>query len=177
MAISPPVRIAASTIAVLVLAAGAARAESITRLRIESTYLRAVVADVRERSPTLRRLMTQVDESNVIAYLICERFAGGTLRGRTFLTSGNHDARYVRVHVDCMLPRIDLVAIVGHELQHVAEIAVTDAVVDGRSFGALYKIIGFPTGGFRLWEQFETMAAVRAGERVRQEYAGRTIAH
>ena len=169
-------RFAAPAISVFLLAAHAAGAADIERIRIESTYLRPVVADAAAHSETFRRLVDEIQRSNVIVYVTCEHFRSATLRGRTRLLSGSHDVRYVRVDVDCMQTTIDVITIVGHELRHVAEIAAA-AVVDQRSFLALYKTLGFSTCSVLPAAQFETMEAERAGERVRREYAERSRAH
>lgn len=171
------VRRVAATLGVFIAAAGTARADRIERVRAAPAYLQSVIANASERSPLLRNLIQRIDESNLIVHVTCEQFRDVTLRGRTVLVWGNHDVRYVRVQVDCILPIVDLVAILGHELQHVAEIAAADTVVDARSFVALYKSIGFPSCGSWLSEQYETEEAKRAGERVRFEYARKAAAH
>jgi hypothetical protein len=159
------------------LAAPSARADGLVRVRVESPYLRSLVARATDRSAKLRGLIGQIEGTNVIVHLVCERFSRSTLRGRTLLGMANQHVRYVRVQVDCMLQERELVAIVGHELQHVAEIAAAAEVVDGRSLSALYRAIGFPTCGFGQSEQFETGNAIRVGERVREEFSRSAAAH
>lgn len=148
---------------------GESMAQSVPRIRVESRRLRTELAHVVDRSPTLREIVGQIEQSNVIAYVMCEHFTSITLEGRTAWESAGPDARYVRVSIDCMLPRQRLVAILGHELQHVAEIAAATDVVDSRSFARLFRKIGYSCGGSSQ-ERFETAKALHAGERVRQEY-------
>src|SRR5438309_688025 len=126
-------RFAASTIAMLMLVAHSAGAADVERVRIESTYLQGVVARAAAHSQTLRDLIDDIQHSNVIAYVACEHFLSVTLRGRTRFVSGGQDVRYVRDEVDCMQTPIDVIAIVGHELRHVAEIADVTMVIDDRS--------------------------------------------
>jgi hypothetical protein len=142
--------------------------QDVPRIRVETRQVRAVLASAIDRSPTLHALVKQIERSNVIVYVTCERFKTVTLQGRTAWGSASADARYVRVQIDCMLVNQDLVAILGHELQHVAEIAAAPDVVDVRSFARLFKAIGYPTCRD---EQFETDSAINAGERVRTEYS------
>ena len=144
--------------------------QSVPRIRVESRRLRTELAHVIDRSPTLREIVGQIEQSNVIAYVMCEHFASVTLEGRTAWASAGPEARYVRVQIDCMLPKQRLVAILGHELQHVAEIAAAPDVVDTRTFARLFRSIGYSCGG-RSSERFETEKALNAGERVRQEYS------
>ena len=144
-------------------------AQSVPRIRVESGRLRTELAHVIDRSPTLRGIVGQIEQSDVIVHVTCEHFVSVTLEGRTVWGSAGPDVRYVRVQIDCMLPDQRLVTILGHELQHVAEIAAAPDVVDTRSFTRLFKTIGFSCR-VRWPEQFETAQALAAGERVRQEY-------
>ena len=165
--------IAVCTFAVLLALSNHAHAESmpqsVPRIRVESRRLRTELAHTIDRSPTLRAIVRQIEQSNVIVYVTCERFVSVTLEGRTAWASASPDARYVRVQIDCMLAQQRLVAILGHELQHVAEIAAARDVVDTRSFARLFKSIGYSCGGMSP-EEFETARALDAGERVRQEF-------
>jgi hypothetical protein len=141
----------------------------VPRIRVESRNLRTQLAHVIDRSPTLRTIVKQIEESDVIVYVTCERFASVMLEGRTAWSSASAEARYVRVQIDCMLAQQRLIAILGHELQHVAEIASARDVVDEQSFARLFKSIGYSCGV--TWpEAFETDQAIDAGERVRREY-------
>jgi hypothetical protein len=161
------IRIVVCTILVLLAAALRSQAEDLQRIRTTSRYLQTVLFNATEKSPTLQSIVQRIAASNVIVYLTCERFASSTLSGRTIWAEANREARYLRVQVDCMLPSPQFVAILGHELQHVAEVADTQDVVDSRSFTKLFQAIGYVT--CHAAEQFETNGAVKAGERVRQE--------
>ena len=160
--------LAVSMIGFLLAPATRSDADEMKRIRTDSTYLRTVVAEAAVRSPTLRALVRQIEESDVIVHVTCEHLNSAMLEGRTMWVSATPSARYLRVQVECMLTRTALVAILGHELQHVAEIAAAVDVVDRRSFARLFNTIGFSTCGFA--EQYETSGAMRAGERVRQEF-------
>jgi len=164
-------RIVVCTFGLLVVNANQSHAESLIRIRTESPYLQSVLSEAGSRSPTLRGLARKIDASNVIAYVTCGSFSSRLLAGRTFLGQTSDKARYVRVQVDCMLPRMNLIAILGHELQHVAEIAAAADVVDSQSFARLFRTIGYLTcAGQSSPEKFETDGALEAGERVREDY-------
>lgn len=161
--------IAVCTATILVAASSPSRAESLRRIRATSPYVNAVLGDATEKSPTLQSIIKRIAESNVIVYVTCQRFVSVILNGRTIWADGNSEARYLRVQVDCFLPRAHLVAILGHELQHVAEVADAPQVVDSLSFAKLFQTIGYITCTSRAAEQFETDRAIAAGERVRQD--------
>jgi hypothetical protein len=128
----------------------------------------AVLAEGKQYSPTLSVLVDRIDASNVIVHVECARFNNLTLQGRTLLVVAAHETRYVRVQVDCLLMRRELIAIIGHELEHAAEIAAAPEVVDEPSFGRLLHKIGFSMC-CSTQEQYETRAALDAGDRVSNE--------
>jgi hypothetical protein len=167
------IRVVVCTFVVLLATTSRSHAESIQRIRMTSSLIRDVLAGASEKSPTLRSIVQRVAESNVIVHLTCEQFTTAMINGRTIWVEANRDARYLRVQVDCMLPRADLVAILGHELQHVAEVADRPEVNDSRSFVKLFQTIGFSTCGNGAMEQFETDDATAAGRRVRDEFLHR----
>src|SRR5437870_476100 len=160
--------LAASMFGFVLLSAARSHADDMKRIRTDSTYLQTVVADAADRSPTLRAIVQQINASNVIVHVTCEHLNSSMLQGRTMWVSSVAGVRYLRVQVECMLTRPELVAILGHELQHVAEIAAAADVVDRRSFARLFNTIGFSTCHFP--EPYETPGALRAGDRVRQEF-------
>jgi hypothetical protein len=67
-----------------------------------------------------------------------------------------------------MLTRL---AILGHELQHAAEIADSADAVDDQSVEQLYQRIGFQMS--ESARQFDTAAARQMGERVLEELRSR----
>jgi len=151
------------------LAAFALAFSTYTHIRSDA-YLQTVLDQTARRSPLLTAIVRTIDASDVIVHVTCEHFATSDLEGRTAWLSANPNARYLRVQIDCLLSRPRLVAILAHELQHVAEVAVAADVVDQRSFARHFRRIGYSTcyGGTR--EQFETDAALRAGARVLREF-------
>jgi len=137
-------------------------------VRAESTYIRVVLAEGVQYSPTFSTLVERIDASNVIVHVECARLNSLALQGRTLFVAATREVRYVRVQINCPLATRELTAIVGHELQHAAEIAAAPEVVDERSFGRLLQRIGFS----KCWcaeEQYETTAAIDAGARVGDE--------
>ena len=158
------------TLVLVTVCSNRARAGEFERIRVESAVLHSVMAKTLDRSATFRRLVEQVEQSDVIVYLTCERFDVSTLSGRTALTAAQPGVRYLRVQIDCQQRDQPLAAILAHELQHVVEIASAASVVDRRSFARLFSEIGFAICRSASSEQYETMAALHAGERVRREW-------
>lgn len=155
-------------ICALCLVPGRPHADERSRVRTESAYLHAVLAEATERSSTVSTLIDRIQTSNVIAHLECGHFTSLTLQGRTIFVLAKSDVRFVRVQINCGLARPDLMAIIGHELQHVAEIAGAPDVVDQPSFVRLLRAIGFARNGTPQ-EEYETEAALQAKERVSRE--------
>jgi hypothetical protein len=161
----------ASLLALLAVAPLSAQTETdVPRLRPQGSLLRHVVSTAFARSATFRALVDRIEHSDVIVHLTCEAFSRPSLRGRTALVSSSPSVRYLRIQVRCQEQTQPLVAIVAHELQHVAEIAATPRVIDDRSFATLFRAIGFATGGPFGCEQFETSDALDMEARVRAEW-------
>jgi len=160
---------ALTALALLTICSNPVRAEDYEHIRPEAPMLKTAIATALEGSPTFRSIAERIDGSDVIVHMTCGYFKSATMAGRTMLSSVGPDVRYVRVQILCDQSPNALLAIVAHELQHVAEIASARAVVDDSSFGRLYRKIGFPTCLSPETNQFETAAAVEAGRRVRAE--------
>ena len=77
--------------------------------------------------------------------------------------------RYLHLVLESRLIGEHAVALLGHELQHVVEVAGAPWVVDRQSFARLYRSIGQACDG--PGERYDTEDAVLAGRRVWQELA------
>jgi hypothetical protein len=119
-------------------------------------------------SATLRELMVHINASDVVVYLVARRALSPTVAAHVSFISKAGGRRYLYVAVDPRYSGCQLVALLGHELQHVVEIADEPSVFDQRSLAVFYRRIGFSTGG---WEndRFESQRAVDAGYRVMRE--------
>jgi hypothetical protein len=124
-----------------------------------------MIEDVTRRSPTLRRLVADLQESDLIVYVdVSPHLPDADRGGLQFVcTRGIH--RYLRVSVRPRLGPREFLATVAHELQHALEVAAHRDVVDGPSMAALYDRIGrrSPNG-------FETEAAVNVSHLVCDEF-------
>ncbi len=160
---------ALAALALFTIGSNRVRADGFEHIRPQSSLLRTAIATAFDSSPTFRSIVERIEGSHVIAHVTCGYFRSSLMAGRTMLAAAGPDVRYVRVQILCDQSLSALVAIVAHELQHVAEIASAPAVIDDSSFGRLYRKIGFPTCLSPEADQFETPAAVEAGQRVRTE--------
>ena len=133
-------------------------------------YADAVIAAAIARgldAPLFAELLASIERSDVIVYL--ER---GTCRGRgtgmtEFLTAAG-DVRYARITLNIGRLGDAEVALVGHELQHVVELAKAASVRDIRAYRELYESIGYPTAG-RASASFETDAAQKTAWRILEQ--------
>jgi hypothetical protein len=123
--------------------------------------LMALAADV---SPTFRDIVSRIEASDVVAYVSSRPLMARNVSGQSSIISAAAGRRYVRVVVDSRVTGAPLVGLLGHELQHVSEIAREPSVVDNRSLRALYQRIGF--GSWTSHDAFESADAVAAGRRV-----------
>lgn len=128
---------------------------------------REALRTVREgmrRSPTFRRLVEAIEGSDVLVYIepTHEMPPGADAFMRWF--GANVLFRAVRIGVRIPVSTDRFLALLGHEMQHVTEVAAEPMVRDDRSLDALYRRIGFDSGA-----GWETRAARATGELVLQE--------
>jgi hypothetical protein len=124
-----------------------------------------LIAQGMAQSPTFRRLVNQIERSNVIVYVDLRpdmrESIGGSLR---FLAkSATH--RFLRVQVNRADTPLWRVALLGHELQHAVEVAEAGDIASSDDMRTLYHRIGVRTGP----DAYDSMAAREAGYTVRDE--------
>jgi hypothetical protein len=137
------------------------------RLRTTDTRMRQVIDDGMVTSGSFRALVEQLEQSDVVVYVQCERQAQTRVAGRLTFVSAAGGLRYVLVRLARLNSRPQQIAILAHELQHAIEIAGTPAIVDEDSLAQEYFRLGHlsraPTA---TGVSFDTMAAIEMGERV-----------
>ena len=133
------------------------------------------VKEGRERSPTFRKLVEELEASDWIVFVqggSC-RLAGVT--GCLLHQVGSYDAlRYLRVVVSEPFGSDDeTIATVGHELQHAVEVVRAPGISDAGDIRQLYRRIGYVSIRRRvagqIGEVYETGNAIRAGATVLRE--------
>ena len=137
------------------------------RVRPIGADAHSLLQDARSRSATVRTLLDRLDRSDVIVYLQRGVFERPEVRGRTSLITAVPDARLLRVIVRNALADDRGIEMLGHELQHVDEIAQEPRIRNEATLRQYLNVIGFECGTGR----FETEAAIRVERRIRTELA------
>jgi hypothetical protein len=141
------------------------------RVRPTSALGRTVIDAGLARSTTFRRLVQRLESSDVIVYVQMRPNMPSDLGGLLEFMGRAGPNRYLRVTVSSLHHQSVLVALLGHELQHAAEVADAPDVQSPGAFAAFYRRIGVPTGVGR----YDSLAAQAAGRTVRAELRGRPI--
>jgi hypothetical protein len=124
----------------------------------------ATLALAIERSALVRGLVAEIESSNVIVHIQFAWELPGGIGGMTRFVTSRGGYRYVRIVLSNRLKGNDRVAILGHELQHAVEIALSDAN-DRDGIKRLLEATGYQ------WAEqfFETHSAWRAEQAIRRE--------
>ena len=124
-----------------------------------------LIATGMDRSATFRQLVRRIERSDVIVYVEARRGlrdgVGGSMR---FLARSATD-RFVRIQLNADCSNHTLVALLGHELQHVVEVADHAEVQSPGDLRDFYRRTGVRTGP----DTFDSDAARRVGYLVRSE--------
>lgn len=156
-----PVVLALLLVSVLVLPTGART----PRVRPLSNHVVELVRQATARSPTVARLLAAVEASDVILQ-IDVRYEVTVPRAMTHLVASGAGVRYVRTVINRMQSPWQQIELLGHELQHVVEIATDTAVVDQETMRARFELLGWREG---RWGSFETTEAISVEQQVRRE--------
>src|SRR5262245_18128637 len=137
-------------------------------VRIANDQLRAMMTAGVEVSPTLRDIVQRIESSDVIAYVDTHLLTSSGVAAQSQFVNVTSGRRYLRVIIDSRFNGAVLVGLLGHELQHVLEIAGEPSVDDAPSLARFYRRVGFrsPAGGTN---RFESAAAIATGRRVMQD--------
>jgi hypothetical protein len=147
---------------------GHAQGMTTGRVRSEHQVIAAAITDAAEHSATFRSMVESIGATDVIVYVREGRCTLG-LRACLAAVQKTPAVRFVFVNVDTKRAvGCELMASIGHELQHALEVAQNPRVVDNDTLAHFYMHLG-PTGS----DRFETAAAVRAGLLVGQEVRAR----
>ena len=134
------------------------------RVRCLDTESRQLVEKVSAQSPTVRRMLARLEASDLITYIqITPSFQ--RLRATTRIIGTVPEARFVLVTIVSMTSETDRIQLIGHELQHVLELAEAPTVRDEAGMVEMYERIGWRESS----RAYETAAAVDAGRTVKLE--------
>ena len=143
-------------------------AQPLIRVRGADPIVTGMIAEAAQSSPTFRRLVAAIDQTDGLVYAIRGRCRDGIRACLPHALTIAGTNRLLTVVIDHRLLGIEAEAILGHELQHALEILSDPTVTTGAAIYRFYD--GHAT---RLGNRFETAAAVEAGVAVRVELTRR----
>ena len=141
-------------------------------VRSTESWVLALLDQGAAESPTLERLLAQLQQTDTIVYVQPGICAFGHFRAcLPNFVARSGSVRYLRIVFDPHQARgPQLIALIGHELQHAVEIARAPAVHDADGMGRLFRKIGIsPACPKALPDCFETDAARLAGDSILEE--------
>jgi hypothetical protein len=141
----------------------------IPHLRPETSGLRSLTTRAAERSPIVRELIDQLDQSSVIVYLRHRVFGPVAVDGQIGLLSASSTHRFLVIELGCDRSELTQMATLAHELHHALEIAGEPSVVDIPSLMRFYRRVGSALQPIGIKMTFETQGAADTGARVRHE--------
>ena len=142
----------------------AAQSPALPRVRSTHAYIRAMIDEATTRSATLRRLVAAISDTNGIVY-VEQGDCGHSVRAcLTLSVTPAGDYRFLRVLVDARQPDWEVMASIGHELQHALEVLREPGLTTSEAI-----FLFFVREGVTMGESFETPEAIRAGNAVRNE--------
>ncbi|MBI4264084.1 MAG: hypothetical protein HY657_06900 [Acidobacteria bacterium] len=155
------------------LAAAPARAGELRdfehHVRTTDLYLRELIRDAVDTSPTFRALVARLQRSDVIVYVSRE----GTLPsvdGQLTFRVASGGVRYLAIRLAWNRTPRRHVASLAHELQHAVEIADAPWVVDEATLEREYARMGDHGPEYGTVKTFETKAAIQAGRQAWRDY-------
>jgi len=146
--------------------------DALDHIRSEERWIRNAIQRGITRSPTFRRLVTTLNQSDLIVYIVHRTIARDHLGAYTVhdvMVRG--DYRYVRIVIARQAGDVLTLGVIAHELQHAIEIAEAPDV--GRTT-AVKEFFARINGGDCLAGQcYETTAALDVQKIVMNELQGR----
>jgi hypothetical protein len=144
---------------------------SFTHVRSTEAPLRGALELGAAHSELFQALVDRLNASDVVVHVLYDDRPWPGVAGHLTFAASAGGVRYLRIAVRRRLSGCDLVAILGHELQHAVEIADERSVVDQPTMAAFYATAGERRNGDGR-PTFDTAAAIAAGDRVRREFLG-----
>jgi hypothetical protein len=137
-------------------------------VRTTDPYVRVLMKAGAARSATLRKLLTQLEDSDVVAYVRIDTTLPGQLAGRTWFVAAAAGIRYVEIAIRPTGQALSTAAMLAHELAHAFEVASDPAIVDPQSMAERFLSTGIVRlGGTRT--RVDTDFARASGASVERE--------
>jgi hypothetical protein len=134
------------------------------RVRSSHPYIRAMIGEASQRSATFRGLVEAIEKTDGIVYVEQGECGHRVTACLTMSIAAAAEFRFLRVLVDARQPDWDVMASIGHELRHALEVLSEAALKSTESI-----ILYYFREGMTMGDTFETSAAIRAGDAVKNE--------
>jgi hypothetical protein len=134
------------------------------RVRSASPRVMGIIIEAAAQSKTFRGLVDQIGTTDGFVYVAEGPCGHGVHACLLFTITMAGKNRVLWIHVDPNKPDRDLMASIGHELQHAVEVLSNRTIRSDRAMYMLYFERCHRCGG-----AIETYAAIQAGSAVREE--------
>jgi hypothetical protein len=163
---------AAVTLALATAANAASPLADVVRIRPLDAQAAAVFAEAQQKSATVRELVSAIRGGDVVAYIqVVPSIEGNPDSGLRFV-GGSKVMRFVLIQIaECKAPCREIERL-GHELQHVTEVARSSWVTDDSQMQRMLMITGWKDS--TAARGYETAAAGQVERMVRREVRGVT---
>jgi len=125
--------------------------------------MQAVIEEGCRRSPSFAGLVRDVERSDFVVYVEAVTTLRNGMKGALLHGTGG---KYLRIHMKLDLPPDQQIAVLAHELQHVREVVQAGISADAAEMEMLFRRIGGKQLAAGRRQQFETRAAIYAGDEV-----------
>jgi hypothetical protein len=149
--------------------AGAADAARPPRVRVRTPALESLFRTALDSSPTFHALVRELEESDLIVYVDRDLMLRPSVRGGITFAGAGEGVRYLNVWLNPRNSTQQMMATLGHELQHAVEVARAPHVRSSETFLRHYRHIGVRGAS----ENWDTREAREAGRVVAREIARR----
>jgi hypothetical protein len=141
------------------------------RVRVNDERSASLLLEGLNRSETLRHLVDELEQRDVIVYIEIQPALVRRLAGSLKWVIATKSMRYVRISLNPDLNTDLLIATLGHELQHALEIAREPSIVSTATLIDYYAKHGL---SMKVHDNgWDTLAARQTGDDVRRELATR----
>jgi hypothetical protein len=138
----------------------------VPHVRVRHAAVEPFLREAIEKSATTRAMVATLDASDVIVYFeLLPGMPASLPAGLSFAATGGR-FRYLRIALNPTNTRRQMIAMIGHELQHAVEIAAEPNIRSRRDLQKHYKRVGIAGSNDEMWD---TEAARHAGRRVFNE--------
>ena len=163
--------LSATVILALATAANAASPlPDVVRIRPLDAKAAAVFAEAQQKSATVRELVSTIRDGDVVAYIQVVPSAEGNPESGLQFIGGSKVMRFVLIQLaECKAP-CRAIELLGHELQHVTEVARSSWVTDDSEMQRMLMITGWKD--YTSARGYETAAAGQVERMVRREVRG-----